>query len=190
MTVVIRSVPGSLHLPAMSELEFRPRFRFRTPMAPEEIKDRIQRQVRDDNPDLFRLGGTGNHLSLQFPYKAQHSWTPQMDLDLEVEQLPGKDPATIVRCQIGPMPTVWMLFVGGYIFLCVIALLGISIGTSQQIVGAFAWGWWVALPTPLLAVTLWLMAQEGKRRSKEEMRKLKSFVDKALGGDRLTLAEY
>jgi hypothetical protein len=174
----------------MSELEFRPRFRFRTPMTPEEIKDRIQLRVRDENPDLLRLGGTGDHLSLQFPTKSQHSWTPQMDLDLEVEQLPGKEPETIVRCQIGPMPTIWMLFVGGHIFLCVIALLGISIGTSQQIVGAFAWGWWVALPTPLMAMALWLMAQEGKRRSKDEMRNLKTFVDDALGCDCFTLAEY
>lgn len=173
----------------MSELEFRPRFRFRTPLSPETIKQRIQERVQDSNPHALRLGGTGHHLSLQFPHKAQRSWTPQMDIDLEVEQLSEREPRTIVRCQIGPMPTVWMLFVGGYIFLCVIALLGISIGTSQQIVGAFEWGWWMALPTPFLALVLWLLAQEGKRRSKDEMRIMKTFVDEALGCDCFALAE-
>lgn len=172
----------------MSELEFRPRFRFRTPLAPDTIKQRIQERVRDHNPLSLRLGGTGNHLSLQFPHAAQHAWTPQMDIDLEVEQLSNAPASTIVRCQIGPMPTIWMLFVGGYIFLCVIALLGISIGTSQQIVGAFAWGWWAALPTPFLALVLWLLAQEGKRRAKDEMRALKVFVDDALGCDCFALA--
>jgi hypothetical protein len=173
----------------MSELEFRPRFRFRTPLDPAIIKQRLQDRVRADNPHMLRLGGTGYHLSLQFPHTVQRSWTPQMDIDVEVEQLPAKEAVTIVRCQIGPMPTVWMLFVGGYIFLCVIALLGISMGASQQVVGTFAWGWWVALPTPFLALVLWLLAQEGKRRSKGSMRTLKEFVDGALGCDCFALAE-
>jgi len=173
----------------MSELEFRPRFRFRSPLAPEVIKQRIQDRVRDNNPAQLRLGGTGHHLSLQFPHAMQRSWTPQMDIDVELEQLPGEKPVSVVRCQIGPMPTVWMLFVGGYIFLVVIALLGISMGASQQVVGAFAWGWWVALPTPFLAVALWLVAQEGKRRSKVEMSLLKHFVDDSLGCDCFAVAE-
>jgi hypothetical protein len=82
-----------------------------------------------------------------------------------------------------------MLFVGGYLALCVIALLGIAMGASQQVVGAFAWGWWVALPTPFLALTLWLMAQEGKRRAQDDMLDLKHFVDAALGCDCFALAE-
>lgn len=173
----------------MSELEFRPRFRFRTPLEPEVIKQRIQEAVRERNPLAIRLGGTGYHLSLQFPQEAQRSWSPQMDVDVELEQLPGQDPVSVVRCQIGPMPTIWMLFVGAYIFLCVLALLGISIGTSQQIVGAFPWGWWLALPTPFLALVLWLLAQEGKRRSKDQMRALKQFVDQALGCDCFAMAD-
>ncbi len=173
----------------MSELEFRPRFRFRSPLTPEVIKQRIQDRVRENNPSRLRLGGTGHHLSLQFPPGAQRSWTPQMDLDVELEQLPGQKPMSIVRCQIGPMPTVWMLFVGGHMFLVVVALLGISMGASQQVVGTFAWGWWMALPTPFLALVLWLLAQEGKRRSKGEMGLLKHFVDDALGCDCFDLAE-
>jgi len=172
----------------MSDLEFRPRFRFRTPLDPATIKARIQDRVRDRNPHALHLGGTGDHHALRFPHDAQRSWTPQMDIDVELEQLPGREPVTVVRCQIGPSPSIWMLFVGGYIFLCVIALLGISIGTSQQVVGAFAWGWWAALPTPILALALWLMAQEGKRRSKDQMRILKRFVDDALGCDCFSLA--
>ena len=62
-------------------------------------------------------------------------------------------------------------------------------GASQQVAGAEAWGWWVALPTPLLALVLWLLAQEGKRRSKEEMHVLKHFVDDALGCDCFALSE-
>lgn len=178
------------HFQPMSELKFRPRFRFRTPLMPDVIKQMIQDQVFNNNPSSLRLCGVGHHLSLQFPADVQRIWTPQMDIDLELEQLPGTPPVSIVRCQIGPLPSVWMLFVGGYILLATLALLGISMGTSQQIVGAAPWGWWVALPTPFLAVVLWLLAQEGKRRSRDEMRLLNDFVDQALGCDCMALAEH
>lgn len=112
-----------------------------------------------------------------------------MDIDMEVEEGTDADRLTMVRCQIGPMPSIWMFFVGGYMALCVFALLGISMGVSQQIVGSFAWGWWVALPTPFLALGLWILAQEGKRRARDEMRLLKHFVDGALGCDCFALAE-
>lgn len=173
----------------MSDLEFRPRFRFRSVLHPDVIRDRIRFRVRDDNPHRLELGGTGHHHVLRFPHAAQHAWTPQMDIDLDMEQVQGHETMTIVRCQIGPAPSIWMLFVGGYIALCVIALLGISIGTSQQVVGAFAWGWWMALPTPFLALVLWGLAQEGKRRAKDQMRLLKHFVDDALGCDCFALSE-
>ena len=173
----------------MSELDFRPRFRFRSPLSPETIKERIHAAARSAQPPSLSVGGVGNHLTLQFPHTLQRSWTPQMDIDLELEQHHEYEGLTMVRCQIGPMPSIWMLFMGGYLALCVFALLGISMGVSQQIVGSFAWGWWVALPTPFFAIALWVIAQEGKRRSREEMRFLKHFVDGALGCDCFALAE-
>jgi hypothetical protein len=42
---------------------------------------------------------------------------------------------------------------------------------------------------PLLGLGLWLLAQGGKRRSRQEMRTLKTFVDDALGCDCFALAE-
>ena len=98
-------------VPLMSDLEFRPRFRFTTPLSAEEVKSRIMARTRTQNPHALVLGGTGFHLVLNFPAKAQRSWTPQMDVDVEV--LEGR---TVVRCLIGPSPTIWMLFVGGYMF--------------------------------------------------------------------------
>lgn len=173
----------------MSELEFRPRFRFRTPLTPDTIKERIHAAAGAAESIGLSVGGTGNHLTLQFPHALQRSWTPQMDIDLELHEDDPGGVRTLVRCQIGPMPSVWMLFVGSYLALCVFALLGLTMGVSQQVVGSFAWGWLVAMPTPFLAFGLWILAQEGKRRSKDEMRFLKTFVDGALGCDCFALAE-
>jgi hypothetical protein len=106
-------------------------------------------------------------------------------MDVDVEVLEGR---TVVRCLIGPSPTIWMLFVGGYMFSASLALLGLSIGVSQQIVGADPWGFLLVAPTPFIALVLWLMAQGGKVRSRDEMRVLKVFVDDALGCDCFALA--
>lgn len=173
----------------MSELEFRPRFRFNTPLSPEVITQRIQDRIRDHDPLGLKVSVTGHHIVLRFPAADRHSWTPQMDLDMEVEQLSGHDPRTIVRCQIGPDPTIWMLFVGAYLALGVIALLGMAMGASQQVAGAEPWAWWLVFPTPILALVLWLLAQEGKRRAREGTRTLKLFVDDALGCDCFALSQ-
>jgi hypothetical protein len=73
-------------------------------------------------------------------------------------------------------------------FSAILALLGLSIGVSQQIVGADPWGFLLVAPTPFIALVLWLMAQGGKVRSRDEMRVLKVFVDDALGCDCFALA--
>ncbi len=173
----------------MSDLQFRPRFRFRTPLTPDAIKERVQQRVRDLNPAGIRLGGTGHHLILQFPIAHQLAWTPQMDIDMELEQRPDGPPVTLVRCLIGPAPSIWMLFLGGYIGVVLLALFGITLGISQKMVGTTPWGLWAALPTPFMALFLWIMAQEGKRRSKDDMLDLKHFIDASLGCDCFALAE-
>ena len=79
----------------MSELQFRPRFRFYTPLDGDEVKRRIALRITENNPDRLSLGGTGSHLVLTFPSAVQHAWTPQMDVDVSIDE--GR---TLVRCLI------------------------------------------------------------------------------------------
>lgn len=168
----------------MSELEFRPRFRFHTPLSGEEVERRITDRVAQHNPEGLALRRTGMHLVLTFPHAVQHAWTPQMDVDVSAE-----DGRTLVRCLIGPAPSIWMLFMGGYIVLTVVALLGVTLGMAQQMVNETVWGYYLVVPLPFIGLGLWLLAQGGKRRSRAEMRTLKTFVDEALGCDCFALAE-
>jgi hypothetical protein len=168
----------------MSELEFRPRFRFHTPLDVEEVKQRIAFRIGENNPDRLVLGGTGSHLVLTFPSVAQHAWTPQMDVDVSTDE--GR---TLVRCLIGPAPSIWMLFMGGYLVITVAALLGITLGMAQQMVSDTPWGYFLVAPMPAVGLVLWLLAQGGKRRSRDEMRTLKNFMDQALGCDCFALSE-
>lgn len=173
----------------MTELKFRPRFRFRTTLHPDVIRDRLRAHVREKNPVGFRLKGTGPHLVLQYPPEQQVPWTPQLDMDLEMDQQPGYETYTVVRCLIGPAPEIWMMFLGGYIGIAVLSVFGVAIGSAQVMMAELPWGFYAMLPLLALAVVLWLLAQEGKRRSRSAMLGLKHFVDEALGCDCFRLAD-
>jgi hypothetical protein len=169
----------------ITELEFRPRFRFISPLSVEEIRERLQDAIASRNPFGLRLSGNGSHLVLAFPPNVLRAWTPQMDVDLETMGI-----STRVRCLIGPSPSIWMLFMGGYIFCVVSALLGLSIGVGQQVVGATPWGYWLVAPTPFLALVLWALARIGRNRARAQSRMLKGFVDRALDCDCFAMAEH
>ena len=167
----------------MSDLEFRPRFRFRTPMHPDTVRDRLRERVRENNPAGYRLKGNLPHMILLHPPEVQQLWTPQMDIDLEMEQEPGQETYTVVRCMIGPAPAVWMMFMGGYIALALLATFGLAIGYPQLRLNESPWGLYGAAILLAASFALWLLAQAGKRRAKKDMRALKQFVHEALGSD-------
>lgn len=167
----------------MSELEFRPRFRFATPLSTGTVRERIGDKVLRANPKGLVLDGSGGHMTLRYPMTARRSWTPEMSVDVE-----DQDGVTIVRCLIGPAPNIWMMFVGGYIFWSFFAIVGITLGVSQQVVKETPWGYWLLVPALIGSVIMFGMVQEGKRRSHHEMRELKTFVDEALGCDCFKLA--
>ncbi|MFN3874674.1 MAG: hypothetical protein ACK4L7_02030 [Flavobacteriales bacterium] len=173
----------------MADLRFRPRFRFRTPMHPDEIRDRLRGAVRERNPAGFRLRGNLPHMVLQYPAEARRLWTPQMDIDLEMDQEPGQETFTVVRCLIGPAPHVWMMFMGGYIALAFLAVIGLSIGYPQLRLQQWPWGLYGGAVLLAAALALWLLAQAGKRQAREEMLAMKRFLDAALGCDCLAAAE-
>ncbi|MBV6405677.1 MAG: hypothetical protein GFGODING_02457 [Flavobacteriales bacterium] len=168
---------------AMGILEFRPRFRFTTPLAKHEVVGRIGARLRTDNPQQLWLKDSDGHLVLSFPSRSTHAWSPQMDLNLEVH-----DTGTLVRCLIGPSPGIWMLFSAGYIVLSLLALTGITLGFAQLSLGHGAWGFWALPVSAVGTVVLVLMARAGRLRAADEMRVLKHFVDAALGCDCFKLA--
>lgn len=173
----------------MSDLKFRPRFKFRSPLHPDDIRDRLRAQVREQNPNGYRLKGNLPHMILQHAPDQQQLWTPQMDIDLEMEQEPGQETFTIVRCMIGPAPTVWMMFMGAYIALALLATFGLAIGYPQLRLNESPWGLYCAVLLLAAGLGLWLLAQVGKLRARNHMVALLHFVNDALGCDCLAAAE-
>jgi hypothetical protein len=169
----------------MAILEFRPRYRFESPLTPEEIAVRIQQRVTELNPQGLWLKNAHYHLTLSFPTNSTEAWSPQMDINFE-DQPNGR---TLIRCLIGPSPGIWMLFAGGYLMLTLLGLTGVTLGLAQWTVGEDPWGFW-ALPVALVGVMVMVvLARTGHQRAHDEMRILKLFVDEALGCDCFKLAE-
>lgn len=164
---------------------FRPRFKFRTDLAPDEIAQRIGQRLREDNPRGLWLKDAHYHIVLSYPERTAEAWTPQMDINFE--ELPDK--RTLVRCLIGPGPGIWMLFAGGYVGLALLGLTGATLGIAQLMMHKSAWGFYaLVLVVPLIAFMIY-MELTGRERAVGDMRYLKEFVDRSLGCDCLKLAE-
>ncbi|MBP8822852.1 MAG: hypothetical protein KBH07_04345 [Flavobacteriales bacterium] len=174
----------------MSEFQFRPRCKVRTLLHPDAVIDRLRNQVRDDNPEGFLLTGNLPHLTLKKPAAVRRMWTPQMDMDLQMEQVPGAETRTVVRCLIGPAPSVWMGFMGMYLALFLFAVIALNVGIAQRMLGITAWALHATWALIMAGVAVWAVAQGGKRRARAEMVVLQQFVDRALGRDRLPPAVH
>ena len=170
----------------MSDSGFRPRYKFYSSDTPAEIKDAIIKHSKEKNPDNIIVRTTQGHLVLDIPNNERHFWSPHMDVNLEVDQEVGQ---TLVRCLIGPSPAVWTLFMFFYGFFGFMAFVGLTLGMSQWTLKKDMWVFWF-LPIALIGMLLmYFISFEGKKLSKNEMYRLKHFVDDALGCDCIALAD-
>jgi hypothetical protein len=168
----------------MPTLEFRPRFKFTTTLTPEEIINSVADQLKNNNPEGYVARMISYHITMRIAIAKRHFWSPQMDINLERTE---RD--TIVRCLIGPVPTVWTLFVFIYSILGLGGFVALMIGFSQWSLNHYAWGFWFA-PFSLVGCGLMFwFAQWGKSMAKAQMRGLKLFFDQSLKCDCFVLSK-
>ncbi len=166
-------------------LEFRPRYRFEYPRSAVEVTQLIRDHIKKDATRGLWVKDAHYHLTLNFPERSAHAWTPQMDINFE-ELGEGR---TLIRCLIGPSPGIWMLFTAGHVGLTLLGLTGLTLGLSQRSLGNTPWGFW-ALPFALVGIAVLIgLSREGRQRAVPDMRVLKEAVDAALGCDCLSLAD-
>lgn len=157
-------------------VEFRPRFKYRLNLSPEEITALIERQLQNENPADIRWRSAGYHLVLRTPPETRHFWSPQMDINLLKEE----DGTTTVRGLIGPLPTVWTMYVFFYAVLGLGGLTALMLGGSQFALGKNPWAWWLVPISLVGSLLMALFAQFGKKLADKEMRDLKNVVEQAL----------
>ncbi len=155
----------------MSELNLRPRFKIETQLTAEQAEDRVK--VLLNTPHNFETVKVKGHFVLKMPEQVRHYWSPQMDISVYHDDYTE---TTQVRCLLAPAPAVWTMFMFLYSFLGFGILFGLLIGSSQYRLDKQPWGFWMALGSFIFMVALFLIAQFGKRLSKEEMRSMKKFI--------------
>lgn len=166
---------------AMSELDFRPRFRIRTALSADEVEALLLEKLRRHNPDNFQSAIVKGHMVLSIDPARQHYWSPQMDISITATEKGDEEyPDTVVRCLTAPAPAVWTLFMFFYGFAGFALLVGLMIASSQYTLGYDLWGIWIAAGGLGLGLVMFAIAQTGRRLAKEEMKSMKRFVDGAL----------
>lgn len=157
----------------MSDLSFRPRFRIETSLPVEEVEAQILNKLKNENPQGFGSTFTKGHFTLTIHPEKRHFWSPQMDISVREDD---DEDFTVVRCLLAPAPVVWTMFMFLYALAGFGALVSFMIASSQYSLNKDMWGIWLGFGSIVFGVVLYLIAQSGKRLSKDEMRALKDFI--------------
>lgn len=156
----------------MSELDFRPRFKFEVGCGKEAFAERIKVQLRLNNPNGFKGKTRHDHFLIRVNPEQKHFWSPTLDICWELNE----NKKVEVRCLVAPEASVWTMFMFLYVVAGFGALIGLMVGSSQLTLDTNPWGFWLAAGSLLLGVVLFFVAQFGKRLAKDEMLELKSFI--------------
>jgi hypothetical protein len=159
----------------MTTVEIRPRFQRQHPATAEQVIHRLSEALKNSDGSI-KGSVMDHHIVLRMPVEQQHYWSPQLSLTIEDNMEGG----ALIRGLYGPRPSVWLMFVFLYSSLGAISLfIGIT-GFSQLSLGMSAPALW-ALPVAAgIALILYLFAKAGERLGKDEMHRLRNFMDAAL----------
>jgi len=163
----------------MSRLGFRFHYSVHLPDLPGPVEDRIRSQVRRNNPSDLKLRRSGNVLLLRFPSHEAHVATPQMEISLRPD---GKGGANL-KLVIGPSHGVWKFLKGVLLACALCGLIGLALTFMQWNNGGGVWGLYLMLLGLSGWLFLYFVAEEGKRRGRDRVELLKTFMHDALGID-------
>lgn len=169
----------------MAILEFRPRTSFvHSDDGPALIK-RVMAQSRRNNPARLEVGSIENRLYIRFPKDTAEIWTPELEVRLQ----PRSGGGVHVKAILGPSSTIWILFRTALISIAALGVIGLVLCFVQWSTGEKPWGIYMAVAGLCAGLFIWFLSEEGKRRAKDEMDLLRTFMNDALGGDHFQIRE-
>ena len=149
-----------------NSFRIRPRFREKVDLSSDEIKQRINTSLQENNERwLGKI--VDHHVILKIPKKDQHYWSPQLTLELEED-----DGKTLIRGLFGPKPGVWTMFVFFYSGIGFLTLLGLIFGLSQMMLNMDAYGLWSFPVGAVLLIGLFITSKIGQQLGKDQMQRL------------------
>ena len=155
--------------------EIRPRFRVESPYSMEELMSKLKNGI--ENPEASCIGKViHGHATFSPPVKEQHYWSPQLGLSFEMTEK-----GTLLRGLYGPRPEVWTMFVLFYSIIGLSGLVVLIIGMSQLSLGKTANVLWLVPVLGSVFLTLFLVANRGKKLGYEQIQLLHHFLERTLG---------
>jgi hypothetical protein len=159
----------------MTTVEIRPRFQRQHKASSAQIIQQLSHALEQSN-GAIEGSVMDHHIVLRIPIQEQHYWSPQLSLTIE----DIGDEGTLIRGLYGPRPSVWLMFIFLYSSLGTISLFIAITGFSQLSLGMSAPALWALPVAAIIALVLFLFAKAGERLGKEEMQRLRNFMDTAL----------
>jgi hypothetical protein len=167
----------------MFSFRVRPRIKRYTNHSVEEVIECFDAAL---NSNEFKLDGSllKNHVLVKIPEEIHHYWSPELQLEIIENYMKDDEYAdhqqnTIIRGFIGPKSTVWTMFMFFYIAFGALTLLGIVLGSSQQMLDMEANGYWYAILGGLGLVTTFIASQIGQKLGDEQTRLFLKLIEKA-----------
>jgi hypothetical protein len=165
--------------------ELRPKTRFTYPGDALGVTRKVVAQARRNNPARLNVEVKENCLILRFPPATSEIWTPQM----EVRLLSNADGTVDVKAIMGPRSSIWVLFRTALIIIACMGGIGLIVGFIQWTLGVSPWGFYMAVAGLSAGLFVWFLSEEGKRRARDEMGLLRTFMDDALACDHFAASE-
>lgn len=144
----------------------RPRFDLDTPLPPARLGAAArQRLAASDCPVEGEV--IDGHLRIGLPRERRRAWTPVLEARFEAEGAGSR-----LRCQYGPDPGAWTLFMALYLGSAFAGFTGLMFGWSQWSIGQSPTGFWGAGAAALGIGALHLVARRGQRAAAGQMDEL------------------
>ena len=156
-----------------NEIVLRPRFKFDIESENEELLKLFD--VAKDNQTDFVVSRVDDHVFIKFPKDKQHSWSPQ--LHLEINKNESDTNHSILYGLFGPNPTVWTMFMFFH-FIVIGLFLGFGVWTytNWSLENSFAVQLFLTCFMVMIWFALYFAGRIGKKTGMDEMHLLHHFM--------------
>ncbi len=158
----------------MNKIEIRPRFNIESTLNLNEIVGRITQEVEKCNGKC-KINLVKNHIIFKIPEEMQHFWSPELSIEIE-----ESNDRSLLRCILGPKPSIWTMYVAFYAVSIFIGLVGLVLGLAQWAIGMDPVGLWLLPLSLILTLFAYIIAFTGQKLSYNEMVFLRTKLDHAL----------
>jgi hypothetical protein len=159
----------------MTSFRVRPKFKITAHKKVDEIvkllNDKLNETTQPVEGKVFNTHGLLRIIPAQ-----QHYWSPQLNISFEETD----ENTTIIRGMYGPHPSVWAIFLMGYIlfglgvfFITMVGLVRLNLKLDASIL------WIVPFLLGGMGI-LWLMAQTGQKVGAEQTFQIHHFFEEAI----------